>query len=407
MGRQSTTSLTKTATPVSAEPPAPIWPHYDAEQISAVTRVLESGRVNAWTGPDVREFELAFAEMTGAAHAIAVANGSVSLNLAMECLGIRPGDEVIVSPRSFVVSASAVVRAGGTPIFADVDRDTQNITPETVAPLITDRTVGILPVHLAGWPCDMDGFVDLANKHDLWIVEDCAQAHGATIHGRHVGTFGDFGSFSFCQDKIISTGGEGGMLITNSSALWKNAWSRKDHGKDYELVYHGDHPPGFRWLHASPGTNLRMSGMAAAIGRIQVERLPEWHNLRTRNAAVLASMLADCPALRVPYPGNAVRHAWYRFYAFVRPERLKPGWSRDRIMTETEARGQTIFSGSCPEIYREKVFQTRGFGPAHPLPVAKELGQTSLAFRVDPTLDEKDMQAVGSVVRDVLDLATL
>lgn len=394
------------AIPVSPRPRGPVWPHYDPEQIAAVTRVLESGRVNAWTGPDVEAFEMAFARMTGATHAIAIANGSVSLTLALECLKLRPGDEVIVTPRSFVISASAVVQAGGTPVFADVDRDTQNITPATVAPLITSRTVGIIPVHLGGWPCDMHGLNDLARMHDLWIIEDCAQAHGARIRGRHVGTFGDFGSFSFCQDKIISTGGEGGMLITDSAELWQDAWSRKDHGKDYRLVHDQSAPPGFRWLHGDIGTNLRMSGMAAAIGCVQVTRMPEWSARRARNAAILASALSACPGLRVPLPGNEVTHAWYRFYAFVRPERLKPGWTRDRILAEIAARGQTPFTGSCPEIYRERVFRSRGFGPETALPVARELGETSLCFRVDPTLDDAEMHATAEAIAEVMSLAT-
>jgi len=406
MGSQSTApDLIRSAPPAAPRSRAPVWPYYDPEQIAAVTRVLESGLVNAWTGPDVAAFEAAFARMTGATHAIALANGSVSLSLALECLGLRPGDEVIVTPRSFVISASVVIQAGGTPVFADVDPDSQNITPETIAPLITERTVGIIPVHLAGWPCDMDGMLDLAKAHDLWIVEDCAQAHGARIRDRHVGTFGDFGSFSFCQDKIITTGGEGGMLITDSPELWQEAWSRKDHGKDHRLVSQTTHRSGFRWLHSQVGTNLRLSGIAAAIGCVQVERMPEWSERRARNATILASALSDCPALRVPLPGNEIAHAWYRFYAFVRPDRLKAGWSRDRILSEIEARGQTAFSGSCPEIYREQVFRARGLGPATALPVARELGETSLAFRVDPTLDDADMEVMATAVLDVMDLA--
>lgn len=388
------------------DPSAPIWPYYDSDQIEAVRRVLESGRVNAWTGPDVGAFETSFASYTGSAHAIALANGSVSLTLALDVLGLRPGDEVIVTPRSFVISASAVILAGGVPVFADVDRDTQNISPQTIAPLITDRTVGILPVHLAGWPCDMPAIMAMAERHGLWVIEDCAQAHGARIDGRHVGTFGDFGSFSFCQDKIMTTGGEGGMLTTEDAGLWQEAWSRKDHGKDYHRVRSDDHPPGFRWLHSNAGTNLRMSAMAAAIGRVQIERMPHWYDVRARNAAILADALSDCPAVRVPLPGDGETHAWYRFYAFVRPDRLRPGWTRDRILSAVVSEGGDIFSGSCPEIYREDVFRSRGLGPAVPLPVAEELGRTSLAFRVDPTLDAAEIRQNAELVREVLEKAT-
>lgn len=388
------------------DPSAPIWPRYDSDQIEAVRRVLESGRVNAWTGPDVAAFEDSFSAYTGSAHAIALANGSVSLTLALESLGLRPGDEVIVTPRSFVISASAVILAGGVPVFADVDRDTQNISTETIAPHITERTVGILPVHLAGWPCDMYGMMDLAERHGLWVIEDCAQAHGAKIDDRHVGTFGDFGSFSFCQDKIMTTGGEGGMLVTDDSALWRDAWSRKDHGKDYDRVRSDDHPPGFRWLHSHAGTNLRMSAMAAAIGRVQIERMPSWHDIRARNAKILSDALSECPALRVPLPGPEMTHAWYRFYAFVRPDRLRPGWNRERILSAVVSEGGDIFSGSCPEIYREDLFRSRGLGPKAPLPVAEELGHTSLAFRLDPTLDARDISQLADLVRDVMEKAT-
>ncbi|QFU10337.1 L-glutamine:2-deoxy-scyllo-inosose aminotransferase [Rhodobacteraceae bacterium THAF1] len=389
-----------------ARKPRPVWPRYDAEQVAAVSRVLQSGHVNAWTGPEVSEFEIAFADMVGSTHGIAVANGSLSLNLALDSLDLDPGDEVIVTPRSFVISASAVILAGGVPIFADVDPDTQNITPRSIAEKISPRTVGIIPVHLAGWPCDMKGIMDVAEAHDLWVIEDCAQAHGARIEGRHVGSFGDFGSFSFCQDKIMTTGGEGGMLVTDSDRLWRSAWSRKDHGKDYGLVHSNDHPPGFRWLHADSGTNLRMSGMAAAIGLVQIRRMSDWHRLRLRNAHILADAFSECPALRVPMPDTATTHAWYRFYAFVRPEALKPGWDRDLVLAEIAQRGQTAFSGSCPEIYDEGVFRKGGFRPAKPLPVAHELGKTSLAFRVDPTLNAREMNRLADAVVDVMALAT-
>lgn len=384
----------------------PVWPRYGADEIDAVVRVLDSGQVNAWTGPDVGAFEEDFARFTGSAHGIALANGSVSLSLALDALGIEPGDEVIVTPRSFVISASAVLLAGGVPVFADIDADSQNISPATIAPLISGRTVGILPVHLAGWPCDMEGIMALAERHGLWVVEDCAQAHGARIGSRHVGTYGDFGSFSFCQDKIMTTGGEGGMLVTDDPGLWQIAWSMKDHGKDYTLVHSDDHPPGFRWLHAHPGTNLRLSAMAAAIGRVQIRRMPDWQAARARNAGILARALSECPALRVPMPGPALTHAWYRFYVFVRPERLRHGWTRDRLLSAIVAEGGDAFTGSCPEIYNEAIFRSRGFAPDAPLPVAAELGRTSLAFRTDPTLEEEDLRALGALVAEIVTKAT-
>ncbi|WP_170589024.1 DegT/DnrJ/EryC1/StrS family aminotransferase [Ruegeria arenilitoris] len=384
-----------------------MWPIYDQEQIDAVAQVLASGKVNAWTGPDVRAFEAEYCAYTGAKHAIAMANGTVTLDAAMLGLGLQPGDEVIVTPRSFIASASSVMLAGGVPVFVDVDPDSQNITPETIAPAITPRTRGIIPVHLGGWPCDMDGIMDLARAHDLWVIEDCAQAHGAMIGDRHVGTIGTLGSFSFCQDKIMTTGGEGGLLLTDDSDLWSRIWSYKDHGKGYDTVFNTEHPPGFRWLHDSgPGTNLRMNGPSAALGRIQLKRLDAWRAHRTANADILHKALAACPAFRVPMPPDGVTHAFYRFYAFVQPETLAPGWSRDRIIAEIAEAGFPAFSGSCSEIYLEKTFTSRGLGPKEPLPVARELGETSLAFLVDPAWSTENVARLAKVIVDVGQKAT-
>ncbi len=378
------------------------WPIYDQEQIDAVSQVLASGKVNAWTGPDVRAFEDEYRAYTGAKHTIAMANGTVTLDGALHVLDLDPGDEVIVTPRSFIASASSVMLAGGRPVFADVDPVTQNLTVETIAPLITSRTRGIIPVHLGGWPCDMNAIMDLARAHDLWVIEDCAQAHGAMIGDRHVGTIGTFGSFSFCQDKIMTTGGEGGLLLTNDDDLWSRVWSYKDHGKGYDTVFNKPHPPGFRWLHDSgPGTNLRMTGPSAALGRVQLRRLNEWRAHRTANAEILMDALSGCPAFRVPIPPEGLTHAYYRFYAFVQPQALASGWSRDRIIAEITEAGFPAFSGSCSEIYLEETFRKNGLGPAERLPVAQELGETSLAFLVDPGCSLEHTARLAQMVRDV------
>lgn len=379
------------------------WPHYDQEQIDAVSAVLQSGKVNAWTGPDVRAFEQEYAEALGVRHAVAMANGSVTLNAALLALGLQEGDEVIVTPRSFVASASCVTLYGGKAVFADVDPDTQNISPDTIAAKITPKTKGIIPVHLGGWPCDMPGIMALADKHGLWVIEDCAQAHGALIDGRPVGSFGTMASFSFCQDKIMTTGGEGGLLVTNDETLWRNAWSYKDHGKDFGTVFETDHPPGFRWLHEHPGTNLRMSGMAAALGRVQLKRLAGWTAHRTAIARILADAFAPLPALRTPMPASNLTHAWYRFYTFVRPDQLAPGWTRDRILSEITDAGFPAFSGSCSEIYLEKVFNG---SVKDPLPNARALGDTSMAFLTDPTISTDDAKALAHCVVSVLERAT-
>ena len=381
------------------------WPSYAADEIEAVAEVLASGRVNYWTGPKGKHFEQQFAEYCGTTYGIAVANASVALELALEAAGIGPGDDVVVTPRSFIASASCVVRRGGRPVFADVDPDSQNITAETIRAVITGETRAVIPVHHAGWPCDMDGIMELADEHDLVVIEDCAQAHGATYKGRPVGGIGHIGVFSFCQDKIMTTGGEGGMLVTNDKDFWRRAWSIKDHGKDLEVIASQASVPGFKWLHESFGTNLRMTEMQAAIGLVQLSKLEQWNKIRTDNAHAIAEILGLHPVVRVPMPSGDLRHAYYRLYAFVDEGSLANGWSRDRILQEFDARGIPGLSGICPEIYREKAFDNTGLQPAERLPVARELGETSIAFLVHPTLFPKDVQRVVAVIGAVLDEA--
>jgi dTDP-4-amino-4,6-dideoxygalactose transaminase len=383
------------------------WPVYDEEQIDDVVSVLRSGEVNAWSGPQVRNFEIAYEQLLGVKHAVAVANGTVALDLALFALGLKAGDEVIVTPRSFIASASTVPMAGGVAVFADIDRDSQNITADTIRAKLTARTKGIIVVHLAGWPCDMPSITALARENGLWVVEDCAQAHGAALFDRPVGSFGDVAAFSFCQDKIITTGGEGGLVAMNDDELWKKAWSRKDHGKSYEAVYNKVHPLGFRWLHDTIGTNWRMTSIQAVLGSRQLQRLPEWASLRGRNAAILAKATEEIGVLRTPLPSKEIRHAWYRFYTFVRPERLRPGWSRDRIIAEINGAGVACFSGSCSEIYLENAFTSIEMAPAERLPNARELGETSLAFLVDPALDIAAMENTARVLREVCASASI
>ena len=384
----------------------PSWPMFTAEEGDAVRQVLLSNRVNYWTGNESRQFEQEFAEFAGTRHAIALANGTVALDVALMALGIGPGDEVVVTPRTFLASVSCIANAGARPIFADVDRDSQNITADSVAKVLTPSTRALLCVHLAGWPCAMDDLRDLAGDSGLAVIEDCAQAHGARYQGQSVGSFGDIGAWSFCQDKIMSTGGEGGMVTTNSRELWSRMWSFKDHGKSWEAVYERDHPPGFRWVHESFGTNWRMIEIQAAIGRVQLKRMPEWHRARLNIAETIWSAARGCPGLRVPVIPAHVEHAAYKCYVFVRPESLKAGWDRNRIMAEINAAGVPCYSGSCSEVYLEKAFDGTGFRPEHRLPNARELGETSLMFLCHPTLDDSHVDKTCTVLRSVMKNAT-
>jgi dTDP-4-amino-4,6-dideoxygalactose transaminase len=379
------------------------WPVFEADEIDAVAEVLRSGRVNALQhGERCREFERRFATLCDAPHAIALANGTLALELALRALGIGAGDEVVVTPRSFVASASCVLSCGATPVFADVDPDSQNLTPESVSAVLSPRTRAVILVHLAGWPCRMEEFQALARQRGFKIIEDCAQALGAACSGRPVGSFGDAAAFSFCTDKIVSTGGEGGMLLLREEADWRRAWSYKDHGKDYGAFAKPAPTTRFRWLHSGFGSNYRMTEMQAAIGLRQLAKLPAWLAVRRRNAHLLDDGFTRLPAIRTTRPPEDIHHAYYKHYAFVRPDRLKPGWSRDRIVAAAAARGAPCFVGVCPEIYREKAFACARLGPPRPLPVAQQLGATSLMLPVDPTLDIGDMLSLSQIVAETV-----
>ena len=381
------------------------WPSFTEEEADAVRSVILSNKVNYWTGQECREFENEFAAWVGTEYAVALANGTVALDLALKALGIGAGDEVVVTPRTFLASVSSIVNAGAVPVFAEVDRDSQNITANTIRAVLSPRTRAVICVHLAGWPCDMDPIMDLANEHGLKVIEDCAQAHGAKYKGRMVGSIGHVGAWSFCQDKIMTTGGEGGMVTTNDRELWSRMWSFKDHGKSWEAVYERQHAPGFRWLHESFGTNWRMLEVQAVIGRIQLRRMASWQASRLANAERIWSVAGESRALRVPAVPEDVLHAAYKAYVFVEPASLKEGWNRDRILKEILDRGVPAFSGSCSEVYLEKAFDGTDWRPAKPLSVARELGETSLMFLVHPTLTEQEIAKTCTVLRDVMEQA--
>ena len=382
------------------------WPSLSEDEIEAASAVLRSGRLNYWTGSEGRKFETEFAAFAGCDHAVAVANGSVALELALYTLGIGAGDEVIVPSRTFVASASCVVMRGARPVFADVDPVSQTLTADTIRDVLSPKTRAIIAVHLAGWPCDMDPIIGLAREHRLKVIEDCAQAHGATYRGRPVGSLGDAAAFSFCQDKIMSTGGEGGMLTTNDYQLWQRAWSFKDHGKAYDTAHLQHTSPAFRWLHESFGTNWRLTEMQAAIGRSLLAKLPSQLQRRRRNARMLNTGFSALPALRITPPPEEIGHAYYKYYVFLRPESLREGWSRDRLLQAIVAEGIPCFMGSCSEVYLEKAF-SENMRPVCRAQVARQLGETSLMFLVHPTLSEQDMMDTVRGVQKLLQVAAL
>lgn len=379
------------------------WPSFTEEETSAVTAVLQSNKVNYWTGQEGREFEKEFATYTDSNYAIALANGTLALDLALQALGIKAGDEVIVTPRTFIASISSIINAGATPIFADVELESQNISAATINAVLTEKTKAIICVHLAGWPCEMDNIMAIAEQNDLYVIEDCAQAHGAKYKGRSVGSIGHIGAWSFCQDKIMTTGGEGGMLTTNDEKLWRKAWAFKDHGKSYAAVYEKQHPPGYRWLHESFGTNWRLTEMQSAIGRIQLKRMADWTMKRNQNSQKIFQVCQQYAWLTVPKVPEYIAHAYYKCYVTFNEAAAPRGITRDNIINIINEFNVPCFSGSCSEVYKEIAFENTDLRPKADLINAKQLGEISLMFLVHPTLTDDEMNTICKLLKQALD----
>lgn len=389
--------------------PFPRWPQMTEDEIAAAIDVMRSGQLNYCTGEQGREFEREFANTTQCRYAVAVSSGTAALELALRSLNISAGDDVVTSSRTFVASASCIAMCGARPVFAEVDRDTQNVTGDTIRAALTPNTKAVIVVHLGGWPCEMESILELVRERNLFVIEDCAQAQGATWKGRPVGSFGDAAAFSFCQDKIMTTLGEGGMLTTNSAELWQRAHAFRDHGRKISAVAQNQidelSENTFRWVHDSIGTNWRMTEAQSAVGRVQLRRVPLWLRTRRTYAQNLSGRLGRIPSLRVPIPASNVDPAWYRFYAFLRLNRLREGWNRDRILDAINAEGVPCFAGSCGEVYLEKAFSNDR--PAERHPMARELGETSLAFLMHPTLQDSDIEDTCRAVEKVLGAASI
>lgn len=378
------------------------WPNFSDEEANIAANVVKSNKVNYWTGTEGREFEKEFAAYTGVEHAIAVANGTLALELALRAIDLQPGDEVVVTSRSFMASASSIAVQGGIPVFADIDPNSQNITAQTVEKVLTDKTKAIICVHLAGWMCEMDKICQLAEDKNLWVIEDCAQAHGASYQGKKAGSWGHINAFSFCQDKIMTTAGEGGIVTTNDTELWKKAWAYKDHGKSYDAVYNTEHAPGFRWLHESFGTNWRLTEVQSAIGRFQLKQLDNWIAERRANAERYDQTLSQFSQIRLTAPGEEVFHSYYKYYFFIAPEHLKQGWDQQKLIEELNKAGVPAFSGSCSEMYLEKAFAH--FDQAV-LPQAHELTEHSYMLLVHPGIAKEDMDKMQLGLVQVLEQA--
>ncbi len=381
------------------------WPSFTAEEADAIRNVLLSNKVNYWTGNECREFEKEFAKWSNTKYAIALSNGTLALESALKALDIGEGDEVIVTCRTYIASVSSITIVGAIPIFADIDLNSQNITKSSIRSKITKKTKAIVCVHIGGWPCEMDEIIEISKEFNLYVIEDCAQAHGSKYKGKPVGSIGDIGCWSFCQDKIMTTGGEGGMVTTNNEHLWNKMWSYKDHGKNYKSVYQKNHPEGFKWLNESFGTNWRMTELQGVIGRIQLKRMSNWHSKRISNAKKIWNIAKQFKCLRVPDIPDYIDHAAYKCYVFVELENLKNGWSRNKIMNEIIKFGVPCYTGVCPEVYLEKAFENSNFRPKERLVNAKKLGETSLIFLVHPTLTNNEIEKTCDAIVSVMKLA--
>ena len=297
-------------------------------------------------------------------------------------MDLKKNDEVIVTSRTFIASASCCAFNNIKPIFVDVDLETQNITLESIKTQINDNTKAIILVHLAGWPCELDKICNYCRDKGIYIIEDCAQAHGAKYKGKSVGSWGDINAWSFCQDKIMTTGGEGGMITTNCPHLFRKAWSIKDHGKDYDLVFNKNHPFGFRWLHKNLGTNWRMMPIQAVIGIEALKLLDSWVNHRREIANIYNKNLNDIRGVRLTIPGDEIFHSYYKYYFFINP--LEFNKSRDQIIQEINKENIKATVGSCGEIYLED--SLKKYKPKIDNINAKKLFETGIMLLCDPTI---------------------
>ncbi len=340
------------------------WPSFDEGAIRGVEAVLRSGKVNYWTGKQGMEFERRFAEWQGSKYGIGVATGTAALHVAMAALGIGPGDEVIVPSYTFIASSFSVVQAGAVPRFADVNRDDHCISIESAERLVTRRTRAIMPVHLYGNVCDMDKVWAFAKKHNLFVIEDNAEAFGGEYKGKKTGTLGHMAGCSFCQNKTFTTGGEGGMVTTDDEDLAWEARSFRDHGYDVRermnlLALEQKLP----YIHNRVGWNYRMTEMQSAIGLAEIARMDSWNMpMRRRNGRILLDALGSLPqVLHAPIDTPERQNGWYVCAFSLDVEKM--GCDIAGFVKAASAEGAPVWKVFWPQCHTEKAFQEhRGFG---------------------------------------------
>ena len=390
------------------------YPYFNQNTQRRVQKVLKSGRVNYWTGNECKDFEKEFSNYHKVKHSLTVSNGSVALEISLQALNLKKRDSVIVTPRSFIMSASCVLNLGLKPIFADVD-DNGNMSIEGIKKVYNKSVKAIIVVHLNGLVCDLDPILNFVKKKKLFLIEDCSQAHGAVYKGKKVGSFGHISTWSFCQDKIMSTGGEGGMISTNNTKLWLKLWSLKDHGKNYKSVFNKKHNNQFKWLHDDLGSNYRMTEMQAVIGREQLKSLDKQIKRRNLIANLYLNGLKDYylkfDILKKPRfkyqtyhlkknskKNNQYFHAFYRLNLFINRNKI----NQKKLIEQLNKSKINCGVGSCPEIYREKIFKKLKFYPKKRLSNAKLLGETSLMFQINPYKSSTKVKLEINTIKKIL-----
>jgi len=336
------------------------WPQFDEKAIRAVEEVLRSGKVNYWTGRKGMEFERRFAEWQGSRYAISVATGTAALHVALAALGIGPGDEVIVPSYTFIATSFSVVQAGAVPRFADVNLEDHCISLESIERLINSRTRAIMPVHLYGNVCDLDPIIALARKHNLFVIEDNAEAFGGSYKGKKTGTIGDIAGCSFCQNKTFTTGGEGGMVTTDNEEVAWRARSFRDHGYDVqERLSLLELEQKLPYIHNMVGWNYRMTEMQSAIGLAELDRMDSWNMpARRRNAYILLDALRQLPEVRfLPVDTEERRNGWYVLAFSLNIEDMTCDISQ--FAKACVAEGALVWKVFWPQCHTEKAFQQK------------------------------------------------
>jgi len=392
------------------------WPHYTQSEAEIIKQVLLSNKVNYWTGTETRKFEIEFKHTIRCRYTIAVSNHDAAFDLALLGLDIQSGDEVILSPLTDFYSINSLVAIGATPIFADVCPQTNNITHETVAEVISAQTKAVVCLHYAGLPCDMDPILDLAFSKNLSVVEDCSQALGAQYKGHPVGSLGDISYFSFSDDAIVTTAGEGGMVATNKFQFWDRMRAHKDGGKSFDKMTYLM-PINDKLVHDRFGTNLRMTELQGAIGRLQLKNIKRWNVKRNAYLTSIWKTVSAIDGLFAPLDSHSsnvlagdlqdqIIHGGYKCIVLVDPLTLNPGWDRDAIVEELQELGVPCYSAKYEEVYHQTAVKEARLCPAEILHGAQYFSEHGILFDVHPALSIKDVDKICRDIKAIMQYAS-